>query len=75
VLPTPWHRALMDVPGMDAKAIAMKAMHIAADMCVYTNSNFVVETIDGAQPDAKTKDSSSVLAPDVDLNPISKADS
>mmetsp|Transcript_67837 Transcript_67837/g.153513 ORF Transcript_67837/g.153513 Transcript_67837/m.153513 type:complete len:213 (+) Transcript_67837:56-694(+) len=39
-------RALADVPGMDAEAIATKAMNIAADMCVYTNHNFIVETID-----------------------------
>ena len=32
-------RALIDVPGMDAKAIALKSMHIAADTCVYTNHN------------------------------------
>ena len=39
-------RALVDQPGMDAEAVALKAMNIAADMCVYTNHNFVVETID-----------------------------
>jgi ATP-dependent HslUV protease subunit HslV len=35
---------------MDAEAIARKAMSIAADMCVYTNNNFIVETLDIAQP-------------------------
>jgi ATP-dependent HslUV protease subunit HslV len=40
-------RALVDVPGMDAAAIAMKAMNIAADTCVYTNHNFVIETLPG----------------------------
>ena len=38
-------RALADVDGMDAEAIGRKAMGIAADMCVYTNHNFVCETI------------------------------
>jgi ATP-dependent HslUV protease subunit HslV len=41
-------RALIDVPGMDAEAIARKAMKIAADICVYTNENLTVETIEGA---------------------------
>ena len=40
-------RALMDTD-KDAEEIARKAMQIAADICVYTNSNFVVETIDAA---------------------------
>ena len=38
-------RALADVDGMDAEAIGRKAMGIAADMCVYTNTNFVCETL------------------------------
>ena len=32
----------------DAEAIARKAMKIAADICVYTNENVTVETIEGA---------------------------
>ncbi len=40
-------RALMDTD-KDAEEIARKAMRIASDICVYTNSNFVVETIDAA---------------------------
>jgi ATP-dependent HslUV protease subunit HslV len=32
----------------DAEEIARKAMEIAADICVYTNHNFVVETLDEA---------------------------
>lgn len=39
-------RALLDREDMDAEAIARKAMKIAADICVYTNENIVVETID-----------------------------
>lgn len=37
-------RALIDTD-MDAETIARKAMKIASDICVYTNSNFVVETL------------------------------
>jgi ATP-dependent HslUV protease subunit HslV len=38
-------RALIDVDGMDAEAIARKAMGIAADICVYTNHNIVLEKL------------------------------
>ncbi len=38
-------RALMDTD-RSAEEIARKAMEIAADICVYTNGNFVVETLD-----------------------------
>jgi len=38
-------RALLDTE-QDAEAIARKAMQIAADICVYTNHNVVVETLD-----------------------------
>ena len=31
---------------LDAEAIARKAMAIAAEICVYTNGNVVVETLD-----------------------------
>lgn len=34
-------RALLDATELDAKAIAKKAMDIAADICVYTNHNHV----------------------------------
>lgn len=33
----------------DAEAIARKSMQIAADICVYTNGNLTVETLDSAQ--------------------------
>ena len=36
-------KALLDRDDMDAEAIALKAMTIAADICVYTNHNFVTE--------------------------------
>jgi ATP-dependent HslUV protease subunit HslV len=38
-------RALMDVEGMSAEAIARKAMAIAADLCVYTNDHLTLEVI------------------------------
>ncbi|WP_417679154.1 ATP-dependent protease subunit HslV [Roseibium sp.] len=38
-------RALMD-SDHDADAVARKAMAIAADICVYTNSNVLVESLD-----------------------------
>ncbi|HEV7253936.1 MAG TPA: ATP-dependent protease subunit HslV [Mesorhizobium sp.] len=40
-------RALFDTD-QDAEAIARKAMQIAAEICVYTNANVIVETVDGA---------------------------
>ncbi len=36
-------RALMDQDGLDAEAIARKAMAIAAGICVYTNDQLVIE--------------------------------
>src|SRR5580704_9987529 len=38
-------RALIDVEGLDAESIARKAMDIAADICVYTNHNLVIEKL------------------------------
>jgi len=38
-------RALMTVPDLTAEAIARRAMQIAADICVYTNGNVIVESI------------------------------
>lgn len=38
-------RALME-SDKDAEEIARKAMQIASDICVYTNNNFVIETLD-----------------------------
>ena len=40
-------RALMDTD-KDAEEIARKAMQIAAEICVYTNNNFVGDTLDVA---------------------------
>jgi ATP-dependent HslUV protease, peptidase subunit HslV len=38
-------RALIDVDGMTAETIARKAMAIAADLCVYTNTHVTLEVI------------------------------
>ena len=38
-------RALIDVDGLDAEAIARKAMEIAADICVYTNDNVIAREL------------------------------
>ncbi|WP_028466229.1 ATP-dependent protease subunit HslV [Nisaea denitrificans] len=39
-------RALVDLDGMDAEAIARKAMKIAAGICIYTNENLTLEMLD-----------------------------
>ena len=39
-------RALIDIDGLDAETIARKAMRIAASICVYTNDNVILETLD-----------------------------
>ncbi len=38
-------RALFDVDGLDAEAIAHKAMAVAAEICIYTNTNITVESL------------------------------
>jgi len=38
-------RALLEVDGLSAEDIARRAMKIAAEICVYTNTNVVLETI------------------------------
>lgn len=48
-------RALADRPELDAEAIARKSMAIAAEMCVYTNAEFIMETIDSTTDSAATE--------------------
>mmetsp|Transcript_22272 Transcript_22272/g.36879 ORF Transcript_22272/g.36879 Transcript_22272/m.36879 type:complete len:223 (+) Transcript_22272:82-750(+) len=43
-------KAMMDRTDIDAEEIARRAMQIAADICIFTNSNFVVETITLPEP-------------------------
>ncbi len=38
-------RALLDVDGHDAEAIARKSMSIAAGICIYTNESLIVESL------------------------------
>jgi ATP-dependent HslUV protease subunit HslV len=38
-------RALLTMPDLSAEEIARRAMKIAADICVYTNNNVILETI------------------------------
>ena len=38
-------RALIDREDLDARAIAEKAMRIAAEICVYTNKNLTIESL------------------------------
>ncbi len=38
-------RALMDIDGFDAEAIARRGLEIAAGICIYTNENVVLEKL------------------------------
>jgi ATP-dependent HslUV protease subunit HslV len=38
--------ALIDVPDLTAEEIARRAMKVASDTCIYTNHNYVIETLD-----------------------------
>jgi len=38
-------RALFEVDGLDAETIARRAMKIAAEICIYTNDNVILESI------------------------------
>jgi ATP-dependent HslUV protease subunit HslV len=38
-------RALIDYPDLSAEDVALKAMKIAASMCIYTNDKFVIEKL------------------------------
>jgi ATP-dependent HslUV protease subunit HslV len=39
-------RALIEIDGLSAEQVARRAMGIAADICVYTNTNLTIETLD-----------------------------
>jgi ATP-dependent HslUV protease, peptidase subunit HslV len=41
-------KALMDGP-LGAEEVARKAMQIAAEICVYTNTNIVLEALDSSK--------------------------
>lgn len=36
----------MSVEDMSAEEVASRAMHVAASMCVHTNTEFIVHTLD-----------------------------
>tara|TARA_R110000787_G_scaffold16622_37_gene51212 strand:+ start:6648 stop:7199 length:552 start_codon:yes stop_codon:yes gene_type:complete len=38
-------RALMEATELDAETVARKSMKIAADICVYTNNNVIIESL------------------------------
>ena len=38
-------RALLDNTELDAESVVRKSLAIAADMCIYTNQNAVIETL------------------------------
>jgi ATP-dependent HslUV protease subunit HslV len=38
-------RALYDIDHLSTEDVALKAMKIAADLCIYTNSNFTIESL------------------------------
>lgn len=38
-------QALLNIDGFDAEAIARRALDIAADLCIYTNKNIIVESL------------------------------
>jgi hypothetical protein len=42
-------RALIGIPDLSSEEVAKQAMDIASDMCVYTNKNFMVETINAPE--------------------------
>jgi ATP-dependent HslUV protease subunit HslV len=41
-------RALLDVEGISAEEVCRRAMRIAGDICVYTNGNITLETLEAA---------------------------
>lgn len=48
-------RALMSVEHMSAEEVADRAMNVAADMCVHTNKEFIVHTLDDKGKVEETK--------------------
>ena len=42
-------RALIDIPELSAADVASKAMNVAADMCIYTNKEFLTETLEDSK--------------------------
>ena len=60
-------RALADVEGLDARAVALKAMTVASELCVYTNSEYTIEELDEKTPAPDdAPDAPDAPAPDAD---------
>ena len=38
--------AQVDIDGLSAEEICHKSMKIASEICIYTNSNFTIETLE-----------------------------
>jgi len=45
--------ALLENPSLDAKTIADKALNIAGDICVYTNHQLIIETLEKKSKESK----------------------
>jgi ATP-dependent HslUV protease subunit HslV len=43
----------MDNPDLSAEDVAKKAMKIASEMCIYTNDNFMVESLATVEEEKK----------------------
>ena len=39
-------KALIDIKGIEVEEIIKKSMKIASDLCIYTNNNIIIETIE-----------------------------
>ena len=42
-------RALLDNTDLDARQVVEKSLHIAADVCIYTNHNLTIEALDSTR--------------------------
>ena len=55
-------RALVDNTGLSAREIVEKSLHIAADICIYTNHHLTLETL-GDAADTPATDSVAAIGP------------
>eukprot|EP01133_Synstelium_polycarpum_P012871 gene12871-15117_t len=67
-------RALLTVPELDAEDIARRSMKIAADICIYTNHNFILETINMDPPAGSLLFGAAPSSPPSPIIPDSKLD-
>jgi ATP-dependent HslUV protease subunit HslV len=52
-------RALLTVPDLSAREIATRSMRVAADICIYTNHNVVIEELESVDVASRSSSSSS----------------